>query len=172
MSASVGNPIVALITLGAAALFYGYSVAAIAAMKIGDSLPDLAPMKLEGSLPDGLKGKVVLLDFWASWCDPCKESFPAMEELHTRYLNQGLTILAVNVDDKRADMDVFLKKHHGTFPIVRDAGKKLVSHAGIATMPTSFLIDRQGKVRFVHSGFHGEETKKKYQQEIEALLKQ
>jgi len=165
------NRIAAQLAAALAAIFITLGPSTWAAMKAGDNLPDLTPMKLEGSLPAALKGKVVLLDFWASWCDPCKESFPVMQQLHDRYASQGLVVLAVNVDEKRSDMDAFLKKHPGSFPILRDASRKLVEHAGIATMPTSFLIDRQGKVRFVHSGFHGAETQKKYEQEIDSLLK-
>ena len=142
-----------------------------AGWKVGDAGPDLTQMKLEGKLPENLKGKVVLLDFWASWCEPCKASFPVMEELQKHYGPQGLVIVAINVDEKKADMEEFLKKNAVTFAVVRDAAQKLVAQAGIATMPSSFLLDQEGRVRFVHTGFRGEETKKKYQQEIESLLK-
>ena len=148
-----------------------FSTVAAAGLKAGDTLPDLASFKLEGKLPDALKGKVILLDFWASWCDPCKASFPVLEDLHKRQGPKGLVVIAVNVDENRADMDDFLKKHAATFTMLRDVKQKLVETAGIATMPSSFLIDREGKVRFVHSGFRGEETKKKYEEEIESLLK-
>jgi len=140
-------------------------------LKAGDALPDLGTFKLEGTLPDTFKDKVVMLDFWASWCDPCKESFPLMDQLQKKYGPQGLVVIAVNVDEKRADMEAFLKKNAASFTVVRDAGQKLVDKAGIGTMPTSFLIGRDGKVRHVHTGFKGDETKMKYEQEIEALLK-
>jgi thiol-disulfide isomerase/thioredoxin len=145
--------------------------AASAAVKVGDSFPDLAAQKLEGKLPDSLKDKVLMIDFWASWCEPCRDSFPAMEDLHQRYGPKGLVVIAINVDEDRADMEKFLQKNKATFAVVRDAGQKLVEQAGIATMPGSFLIDRTGKVRFVHTGYRGDETKKKYEQEIESLLK-
>ena len=148
-----------------------FSTVAAAGLKAGDTLPDLASFKLEGKLPDALKGKVILLDFWASWCDPCKASFPVLEDLHKRQGPKGLVVIAVNVDENRADMDDFLKIHAATFTMLRDVKQKLVETAGIATMPSSFQIDREGKVRFVHSGFRGEETKKKYEEEIESLLK-
>jgi len=155
-----------------AAACAGFCLSACAGhFKPGDALPDLSQFKLEGKLPDALKGKVVLLDFWASWCDPCKASFPVMEDLQKRYGPKGLVIVAVNVDEKRADMEDFLKQNLVTFTVVRDAAQKLVGQAGIATMPSSFLIDPEGHVRFAHAGFHGAETRKKYEQEIESLLK-
>jgi thiol-disulfide isomerase/thioredoxin len=150
-------------------LVAGSSVAG--GVKPGDSFPDLAGFKLEGKLPEVTKGKVVLVDFWASWCEPCKQSFPVMEELHKRYAERGLVIIAVNVDENRPDMEAFLKKNTATFVVLRDPNQKLVEKTGIATMPSSFLIDREGKVRFTHTGFRGAETKKKYEEEIESLVK-
>jgi thiol-disulfide isomerase/thioredoxin len=142
-----------------------------AAIKTGDSLPNLANFSLEGRLPADLKGKVVLVDFWASWCEPCKASFPVMEQLYKTYAGRGFTIIAINVDEEKADMEAFLKKNPASFIILRDARQKLVESLGVGTMPTSFLLDADGKVRFIHSGFRGEATKKKYIEEIEALLK-
>ena len=112
-----------------------------------------------------------MVDFWASWCEPCKQSFPVMEELHQRYSKDGLVIIAVNVDENRSDMEAFLKRNAVTFAVLRDANQKLVERTGVGTMPTSFLIDRDGKVRYLHNGFRGAETKKKYHEEIQSLLK-
>ena len=145
--------------------------AAPTALKVGDAMPDFTKFKLEGKLPDTLKGKVVLLDFWASWCDPCKESFPVMEEFQKQYGPRGLVVIAINEDENRKDMEDFLKKNAVTFTVVRDAGQKLVDQVQIPTMPGSFIIDQECRVRFVHAGYRGAETKKKYQEEIESLLK-
>lgn len=136
----------------------------------GDAFPDLSGFKLEGKVPD-LKGKVVIVDFFASWCGPCKESFPAMQEIQEKYGDKGLVILAVNLDKKEADMKSFLEKHHVTFPVVRDGSNALVKEVQIATMPSSFILDRNGKVRFVHRGFRGEKTKEEYLEQVAALLK-
>jgi thiol-disulfide isomerase/thioredoxin len=141
-----------------------------AGLKVGDSLPDLGAYGLEGKLPGNLKGQVVMLDFWASWCAPCKQSFPVMDKLYKDNSGRGLAIVAVSVDERSSDMEKFLKKNPVSFFAVRDAGHKLVKEADVSTMPTSFLIDRSGKVRFVHSGFQGKTTAKQYQQEIEQLL--
>ena len=155
-----------LLGLGLAA-----GTAAQAEIKVGDSFPALPGYHLEGPLPASLAGKVVLVDFWASWCGPCGESFPAMDELQKKYGPQGLVILAVNEDENKADMEAFLKSHAISFTVVRDAKQSLVEVAGIGTMPGSFVLGRDGKVAFTHNGFHGSETKKQYEQEIEALLK-
>jgi thiol-disulfide isomerase/thioredoxin len=143
-----------------------------AAFKPSDPLPALGSFKLEGKLPDALKGRVVLLDFWASWCGPCRKSFPAMQELHKQYAGRGLTIIAVSVDEKREDMERFLKAENVSFTVVRDAGQKLVAAADVSAIPTSFLIDRAGKIRYVHKGFVGDETVKQYQEQIQLLLKE
>jgi thiol-disulfide isomerase/thioredoxin len=142
----------------------------LAGLKPGDALPDLASFKLEGKLPDSLKGQVILLDFWASWCAPCKSSFPAMEELNAKYRDKGFTIIAVSVDEDPENMQQFLKPMKISFTVVRDAQQKLVAAADVPTMPTSFLIDRSGKIRFVHAGFERDETIPKYVKEIEQLL--
>ena len=147
------------------------ALTASAGVKTGEAFPDLSGFKLEGKLPDMVKAKAVLVDFWASWCEPCKQSFPVMEDLHQRYGKDGLVIIAINVDENRSDMEAFLKKNAVNFAVLRDAAQKLVERAGVATMPTSFLIDRDGKVRFLHNGFRGAETKKKYDEEIQSLLK-
>jgi len=142
-----------------------------AAFRQGDWLPSLDSFKLEGKLPD-TKGQVILLDFWASWCAPCKKSFPVMQELHKQYAARGLTIIAVSVDEKREDMDRFLKPMNVSFAIVRDGAHKLVAAADVPTMPTSMLIDRTGKIRYVHEGFAGDQTIKEYQEQIQLLLKE
>jgi thiol-disulfide isomerase/thioredoxin len=153
-----------------ATLLAGTFFTAPAALKVGDTLPDLTTFKLEGKLPDNLKGKIVLVDFWASWCLPCAESFPALDALQKKY-GDKLVVLAVNVDEKEANMTKFLAKHPVSFTIVRDAGQKLVAVAEPPTMPTSFILDGAGKVRFIHQGFHGETTRQQYVSEIESLLK-
>jgi thiol-disulfide isomerase/thioredoxin len=140
-------------------------------LKVGDAFPDLNQFQLEGQVPEATKGKVVLVDFWASWCAPCKGSFPVLEELHQKYGKDGLVIIAINLDDKREQMEEFLSKHAASFLILRDASKKLVGAVNISSMPSSFVLNREGRIVAVHQGFRGDETKKQYLGEIEALLK-
>ena len=134
-----------------------------------DSLPDLSTFQLDGDLPD-LDGKVVLLDFWASWCAPCKASFPAMDEIYKEYKDQGFVILAVSVDNTAKAYKKFADKSEVTFPLLLDTEKKLVSTAEIEAMPTSFLIDKKGIIRSVHKGYFGKKTIETYREEIQTLL--
>ncbi|MBI3880574.1 MAG: TlpA family protein disulfide reductase [Verrucomicrobia bacterium] len=145
--------------------------AAATRLKAGDAFPLLAGFQLEG-LPSDLKGKVVLVDFWASWCGPCKQSFPALNQLQERFGAKGFTVLAVSVDEKAPAMEAFLKKTPVLFPVVRDARQKLVAAVNVETMPSSFLIDAEGRVRFVHRGYRGDETRKQYEEQIQTLLAQ
>jgi thiol-disulfide isomerase/thioredoxin len=159
------NVIVGLLLCGASLC------ASAAGWKVGDALPDLGGFKLEGKLPADLRGKVILVDFWASWCGPCKQSFPALNDLQKQFADKGVVIVAINVDESRSDMEAFLKQHPAAFTVVRDVSQKLVEKAGVETMPSSFLVGADGRIRAVHSGFKGEDTRKKYIEEITALLK-
>ena len=115
-----------------------------------------------------LRGKVVYLDFWASWCKPCIRSFPLLDELYQKYQDKGFVVLAVNVDFNKAKGTEFIKKHPVSYPVVYD-DKGLFKAAGLNTMPTAFYIDKTGKIRLVHQGFFdGDE--KKIEQAIKILL--
>jgi thiol-disulfide isomerase/thioredoxin len=152
------------------ALLTGTFLTAKAELKVGDTLPDLTSFSLEGKLPENYRGKVVVVDFWASWCLPCAQSFLVLDELQKKY-GDRLVVIGVNVDEKASNMTAFLKKHPVTFSVVRDGGQKLVAAVSPETMPTSFILDGTGRVHFLHNGFHGESTRKEYIHEIESLLK-
>jgi cytochrome c biogenesis protein CcmG, thiol:disulfide interchange protein DsbE len=100
-----------------------------------------------------LGGRVVYLDFWASWCGPCRQSFPWMETLKSTYGAQGLEIITVNLDGDRADADKFLKQFHPTFDVRFDPKGELAEFYKVQGMPSSVLIDRHGVTRFTHVGF-------------------
>jgi thiol-disulfide isomerase/thioredoxin len=152
-----------------AVLAQSWSVLAASA-KAGDTFPDLSQFGLEGALPD-LKGKVALVDFWASWCAPCKKSFPVMKDLVDKFGSRGFTVIAVNLDEKKAAMESFLKKNPIPFVVLHDAKGRLAEAIGVEKIPTSFLVDPNGKITRVHSGFDGEATRREYLAEIEAALK-
>jgi len=154
--------------LATAAAIVAPSLQAASGWREGDAMPDLKKFGLTGSLPN-LKGKVVYLDFWASWCGPCKASFPVLNRWHEQLASKGVVVLGINVDEDDATMEAFLKKTAVSFPSVRDAAQSLVAAANVSTMPTSFIIDRSGVIRHVHNGFHkGDETSVLAQ--IQALL--
>ena len=99
------------------------------------------------------RGKVVYLDFWASWCGPCKQSFPWMETLKDTYDRQGLKVIAVNLDMDRSDADKFLDRFRPTFEVRLDPKGKLAAFYKVHSMPSSVLIDRHGVTRFTHEGY-------------------
>lgn len=102
---------------------------------------------------DALRGRVVYLDFWASWCAPCRQSFPWMEEMRQAHQAEGLTVIAVNVDHDRADADRFLRQFQPGFEVRFDPEGTLAQRFKVSGMPTSLIIDRHGSVRFTHVGF-------------------
>src|SRR5512138_2346761 len=95
-----------------------------------------------------LRGQVVLVDFWASWCAPCKTSFPALDALSREYRPRGVEVLAVNVDERRRDADAFLAARPHSMTVLFDPKGASAESFGVKGMPTSFLIDRQGVIRF------------------------
>jgi thiol-disulfide isomerase/thioredoxin len=135
----------------------------------GAAFPSLSNSSLSGALP-ATAGKVVLVDFWASWCAPCKASFPAYSRLQQDYSDKGLVIIAVSVDDSARSYSSFVAKLKPGFATVHDAAHRLVAEVQVPTMPTSYLVDRSGKVRYVHAGFHGDATIKELRSEIDAIL--
>jgi peroxiredoxin len=94
---------------------------------------------------DALRGKVVLLNFWATWCPPCRREMPGMEKLYRRFARKGLVVLAVS-DEKRETVEAFLKDNKCTFPVALDPGRKVNTDFGVEGIPQSFLFDRQGKL--------------------------
>jgi thiol-disulfide isomerase/thioredoxin len=117
---------------------------------------------------DEHKGRVVYVDFWASWCGPCRKSFPFMEELQQQYADD-LVVIAVNMDKNRDDAFRFLDENKATFQIGHDPDGKLAKQFGVIAMPSSFIIDRDGNIQEVHLGFKSS-TKKKIAMELEKLL--
>lgn len=109
-----------------------------------------------------LRGKVVLVDFWASWCGPCKEELPLLDKLQRKYAQRGLAVIGVNVDDGEAIAKEFLqnRKLNLSFPVVNDRKHDVAARYAPGTMPSSFVVDREGRVRHVHSGFRSGDAAK------------
>ena len=159
-------------TLSACLLaFVASALVASAEVKVGAPFPELATFSLEGTLP-AREGRVVLVDFWATWCGPCKASFPFYSALQTELAPRGFTLIAVSVDKQAAPYDAFVKRFAPTFTTVRDGAQKLVANVQPPGMPTCYLLDRHGVLRLVHSGFHGDADGKKIREEIIKLLEE
>ena len=116
-------------------------------------------------------GKVVYLDFWASWCAPCRQSFPWMNDVQATYAQRGLVIIAVNVDKEPNLAQKFLDAHPAIFRIAYDPKGGVAAGYDVKAMPTSILIGRDGRVRTVHQGFHPEQEYE-YVSHIEAALRE
>ena len=134
----------------------------------------IAPLKAEiydiGQLDlASHKGKVVYLDFWASWCKPCRASFPWMNGLLNKFPADKFTVITINLDAEASEMQRFLDKIPARFDIYHDASGGIAEKFQLEAMPTSYLIDSNGEVVSTHIGFYTSKTDE-YEREIEELL--
>ncbi len=138
-------------------------------IKIGAPAPKLVLKDLQGRTVDleDLKGKVVIVDFWATWCEPCQIMIPWLEEFHNRYASQGLEIVGVSMDDDVKDVKPFVDKAKMNYPILFGNDAIADAWGGVFGLPTSFMIDRQGKIRATHQGLVGKDVIEK---DIRSLL--
>lgn len=138
----------------------------------GDRAPACAARMLDTGAKlnlDDYLGSVVYLDFWASWCTPCRESFPFMNELDRELRDRGLAIVAVSVDKTADDARKFLVRYPARFALALDAAATCPPAYQLSGMPSSYLIDRNGLVRAVHAGFRAGDKDEIRRQIIEAL---
>lgn len=141
------------------------------AVEPGDAAPELSLVSLDGKPVSlaALRGKVVLVDFWASWCAPCKDEMPFLEAMYRRLRSRGLVIVGVSVDSERENAQEFIAKMKVSFPIVHDGKHSVADRFKPPRMPTSYVLDREGKIRHVHEGYRKTDARK-IEQQIEALL--
>lgn len=116
-----------------------------------------------------LKGKVVLLDFWASWCIPCRRSFPEVDALHRELESKGLVVIAVNVDEQQKNAYTFLEKFPHTMTIAFDPKGTVAQAFNLQAMPSTMIVDRAGHIRFTHQGYT-EKTIGQFRTEVLQLL--
>jgi peroxiredoxin len=149
-------------------------LAFVVAIARGEALapaPDIALPNEHGEtvrLAD-FKGKIVIVDFWASWCPPCKASFPALDALYREQRAAGVEVLAVNVDERRKDADAFLARHPHDLTVLLDPKGASAEAFNVQGMPSSFVVDRSGVIRFTHMGYSGN-VDASYRREIAQLL--
>jgi peroxiredoxin len=120
---------------------------------------------------DKLRGKVVMLNFWASWCGPCRQEMPLLDQMHKRYSSLGFTMIGVNVESNTADAEKWLQQTPVSFPVLFDKENKVSKLYDVNAMPSTVFIDRKGNVRALHRGYKpGDESE--YLNQIRALLKE
>jgi len=141
-----------------------------AAAEPGQPAPDIELQGAAGAQKlSELKGKLVYVDFWASWCGPCRQSFPWMNDMQAKYGARGLQVVGINLDAKRTDADQFLAQLPARFALAFDAKGESARRFAVKGMPTSVLIDPSGKVIAVHQGFRDDERKELEDRLVAAL---
>jgi cytochrome c biogenesis protein CcmG/thiol:disulfide interchange protein DsbE len=118
----------------------------------------VAATAADGLQIDDYKGKVIVLDFWASWCVPCRRSFPWMNDMQRKYGDKGFVVIAVNLDSQASDAREFLQKYPAEFSVFYDTDRQLAKDYGVEAMPSSFLINRDGEIVARHLGFKTSKT--------------
>lgn len=126
------------------------------AISEGDMAPNFKLRNLQTGKIESLRkyrGKVVYLDFWASWCGPCRQSLPLLNDLRSKLKRKGFEVVAVNLDENTADAKGFLDQFPVQYPILLDAKGRVPEKYELPGMPTSFLIDKKGRIQKIHVGF-------------------
>jgi peroxiredoxin len=162
-----------------------WSAALVATIGLACAAPAFASGDLTGPAPDftlpaqaantvqlsKLRGQVVMINFWATWCGPCRTEFPLLDQLYKKYKPVGFTLLGVNVEDASADPESWLQTTPVTFPVLFDRKNDVTKLYGVSAMPTTVLVDRKGNIRWLHRGYKpGDENE--YLNQIRALLRE
>jgi len=177
---SFGLPLALALASGAFVACGGASAESEGANSAGDAVhplvgkpgPDFAQKSVGGGSTvsfKSLSGKVAIVDFWATWCEPCKKSFPKLQDLKVKYGSQGLEIVGISEDDDKSGIPSFASDLGAKFTLVWDEDKAIASKWQPKSMPSTFIVDRTGTVRFVHLGYH-EHEELDIEREIKSLL--
>ena len=143
------------------------------AVGLKEEAPDFTLKSLEGSnlRLEEYRGQVVLINFWASWCGPCRQEMPLLDRLHHRYEDAGFAVLGVNVEGEVEPAQEIVDKTNVTFPILIDDGQKVSDMYDLQAMPTTVVVDRDGVVRYIHPGYKpGDEAK--YVEVVKKLIRE
>ena len=158
------------LVLAANAALAGHAHAAVAAQS---NAPDFTLRSTEGRnlRLQEQRGQVVLINFWASWCGPCKQEMPHLNRLHDKYRSAGFVLLGVNIDDDARLGTATAARWGIKFPVLLDADKAVTRQYDLGAMPATVLVDRDGRVRYLHRGYR-EGTEEAYERQIRELLKE
>lgn len=139
---------------------------------IGEVAPAFSLKDMKGNTVtlDSMKGKVVFLDFWATWCDPCREEFPELDALYKKFGKDGFEVIGISVDKSESNVAEFLKKRPVSFIILTNTKGDVAESYGLPGMPTGFIIGKDGVIKYRHAGF-GRAFLPVYEKEIVELLK-
>lgn len=143
------------------------------AVTVQDTAPDFTLKSLEGSnlRLEEYRGQVVLINFWASWCGPCRQEMPLLDRLHQRYTDTGFAVLGVNVEGEEAPARELIDRIPVTFPVLIDKGQLVSELYKLEAMPSTVVVDRDGVVRYIHRGYKpGDEAK--YVEVVKALIRE
>lgn len=141
------------------------------AAEVGQVAPQFTLPSFPQNQPTSLtqfKGNVIYVDFWASWCAPCRTSFPLLNKLHQKLKDQGFTVVAINLDEEPANAEKFLKEFPVAFNILHDNGEWADKYV-VESMPTSFIVDRKGVIQHSHHGFTSDDINELEQKIVQLL---
>lgn len=146
---------------------------AFAGVGKGQRAPEFSLPSLHGGTValSSMRGKVVLIDFWAQWCEPCKKELPQLDRLAKEYAGKGVAIVAVNIDKQRDNAERMVKQLGVTLPVLLDPAGSVAGTYDLPKMPTSFVVDKKGIVRYVNEGFEGPQDVSRFKQELDELTK-
>lgn len=160
---------IVLLLLASAILFFIFSKDKVKVLAVGDKAPDFELVDLEGNkhrLSD-YQGEGVFLNFWGTWCPPCKREMPYIEEQYQQFKDKGVKVLSVNIGESNLKVDTFREQYGMTFPIVIDKTKDVRDTFNIVPLPTTFLIDKDGKITKIITTEMTEEEIKSYMESIQ-----
>ena len=154
------------------ALALTLATSALAEVKKGDQAADFEKKSIAGQTVklSGLRGKVMLVDFWASWCEPCKKELPLLGKMAARLKARGIEIVTINIDDDKSNAADFLRSHglQSQLTVIADTDKSIVGKYAPPKMPSSFVVDKSGVVRALNAGFD-EGDERKIEQQLSQL---